>query len=259
MSRILDVIGGYTVTWKIQHNVLHHTYTNIVGIDEDIDNISWLRFSPRQQKRWMHRYQHVYAWFFYMLMTLYWMTAKDYLQAFRYKKHELLLKHNVSLRRALLRISLFKTIYYGYILVLPLLFSGMPWYHVVAGFLIMHFFAGLFLSCVFQPAHVVESSGFELPVSTDGKNKMENSWAIHEVANTTNFAPKNRLLSWFIGGLNFQIEHHLFAGVCHVHYRKLAPIVQSTCAAYNIPYHVEPTFFIALAEHFKMLKKLGKE
>jgi linoleoyl-CoA desaturase len=259
ISYILEIIGGYTVNWKIQHNVLHHTYTNVAGLDEDIDTMGLIRLSPQQPKRWFHRYQHIYAWFFYTIMTLYWMTAKDYLGVVRYKKHELLAKHNLSLKQALLRISLYKVFYYSYIIVLPILFSGVAWYWVIAGFALMHCVAGLFLSCVFQPAHIMETSPFAAPVETNGKRQMENSWAIHEIVNTTNFAPHNRILSWFIGGLNFQIEHHLFTNVCHVHYKKIAPIVKSTMLAYGLPYHEEPTFSKALSEHAKMLKKLGKE
>lgn len=258
ISYILEIIGGYTVNWKIQHNELHHTYTNVSGLDEDIDTMGLLRLSPNQPKRWYHRYQHIYAWFFYMIMTLYWMTAKDYLGVVRYKKHNLLAKHNLSLKQALLRISLYKLFYYSYIIVLPILFSGVAWYLVIAGFCLMHFVAGLFLSCVFQPAHIMETSPFALPVDKDGKRQMENSWAIHEVVNTTNFAPNNYLLSWFVGGLNFQIEHHLFTNICHVHYKKIAPIVQSTMAAFGLPYHVQPTFSGALLQHAKMLRKLGK-
>jgi linoleoyl-CoA desaturase len=259
ISHILEVIGGYTVTWRIQHNVLHHTYTNIAGLDEDIDSIKLLRFSPRQPWHWYHRYQYIYAWFFYMMMTLFWMTAKDYMQVVRYKQHDLLVKEKVSLGNAIFRITLYKLFYYGYIIVLPVLFSGVAWYHVVFGFLIMHFIAGFFLSCIFQPSHIVESSEFALPVLSDGKGKMENSWAIHEVANTADFAPRNHLLSWFIGGLNFQIEHHLFTGICHVHYPRLAPIVQTSCNLFHIPYHVEPTFLKALGDHLRMLKILGRK
>jgi linoleoyl-CoA desaturase len=259
ISHILEIIGGYTVTWRIQHNVLHHTYTNVAGLDEDIDSIIFLRLSPRQKKYWFHRYQYLYAWFFYMVMTLFWMTAKDYLQVVRYRQHDLLVKQKVSLKQAIFRITLYKLFYYAYIIVLPILFSGMPWYDVILGFLIMHFASGLFLSCVFQPSHVMEDSAFASPIQADGRKQMEDSWAVHEVANTTDFAPRNRILSWFIGGLNYQIEHHLFTGVCHVHYRKLAPIVRDAAAAFGLPYHVQPTFRKALLEHARMLKKLGRE
>jgi linoleoyl-CoA desaturase len=258
ISYILEIIGGYTVNWKIQHNVLHHTYTNVMGLDEDIDTMGLLRLSPHQPLRWYHRYQHIYAWFFYMIMTLYWMTAKDYLGVTRYKKHGLLDAQNISLKQAIFRITIYKIFYYSYIIVLPILFSGMPWYFVVGGFLLMHFTSGLFLSCVFQPAHIMEDSPFALPIESEGKRHMENSWAIHEIANTTNFAPRNRILSWFVGGLNYQIEHHLFTGICHVHYRKIAPIVESTMRAFKLPYNVQPTFSKAILEHGRMLRKLGR-
>jgi linoleoyl-CoA desaturase len=259
MGHILEIVGGYSINWRIQHNVLHHTYTNLEGLDEDIDTMGILRLSPRQPWRPIHRYQHIYAWFLYMIMTLFWMTAKDFVQILRYKQHDLLIKQNISLKKAMRRIIFLKIFYFSYIIVLPVLFSGMPWYFVVAGFLLMHFTSGLFLSCVFQPAHVMESSPFSLPITADGKSRMEDTWAVHEVVNTTDYAPNNRILSWFIGGLNYQIEHHLFTGVCHVHYRKLAPIVQSETAAYGIPYHVQPTFRKAILEHVKMLKQLGKQ
>ncbi|MEO6131052.1 MAG: acyl-CoA desaturase [Saprospiraceae bacterium] len=257
IGHILEVIGGYAVTWKIQHNVLHHTYTNVSGLDDDIDSIVLLRFSPQQPRYWFHRYQYIYAWFFYMLMTLYWMTVKDFQQSVQYKQRNLLIKQKVSLKQALFRISIFKIGYYGYIMMLPIMISDMPWYFVVAGFLVMHFTAGFILSCIFQPSHIVETSEFASPVETDGRKNMENSWAIHEVANTTNFAPNNRFLTWFIGGLNYQIEHHLFTDICHVHYRKLAPIVKSATASFGIPYNEEPSFRSALWEHARMLKKLG--
>ena len=259
ISYILEIIGGYTVNWRIQHNVLHHTYTNVEGLDEDIDTMGLLRLSPRQPKRWYYKYQHIYAWLLYMIMTLYWMTAKDYTGVIRYKKHDLLIKQNVSLKQAIFRITLYKLFYYSYIIVLPILFSGMSWYFVVGGFLSMHFTAGLFLSCIFQPAHIMETSPFALPIHTDGKRLMENSWAVHQVINTTNFSPDSRILSWFIGGLNYQIEHHLFTNICHVHYKEISPIVKSAMIDFELPYHVQPTFSRALLEHFKMLKKLGRE
>jgi linoleoyl-CoA desaturase len=192
-------------------------------------------------------------------MTLFWMTAKDYLQVVRYRQHDLLIKHKVSLKQAIFRITLYKLFYYSYILVLPILFSGMAWYWVLTGFLLMHFTAGLFLSCVFQPSHIMEVSTFLKPVETGGERRMEDSWAIHELANTTDFAPRSRVLSWFIGGLNYQIEHHLFTNICHVHYRKLAPIVRKTAWEFGLPYHVQPTFLKALLEHARMLKKLGRK
>jgi len=259
LSHILEIIGGYKVTWRIQHNILHHTYTNVSGLDEDIDSKMILRFSPRQPIYWYHRYQYIYAWFFYMMTSLFWMTAKDYIQATRYKKLGLLVKQKTSFGKAIFNITFYKLLYYTNILLLPILFSGMPWYIVLMGFLLMHFTGGFFLTCIFQLAHVMETSAYKMPMGIVGERRMKDSWAIHEVVNTTDFAPKNRPLSWFVGGLNYQIEHHLFSGICHVHYRKLAPIVRSTMESYGLVYQVQPSFLSAMWGHAKMLKKLGRE
>jgi len=258
ISYILEILGGYRLTWRIQHNILHHTYTNITGLDEDIDSIKLLRFSPRQEWRWYHRYQYIYIWFFYSIMTLYWMTLKDYMQLLSYHKHDLLKKQKLTLGQGIVWVTLYKLFYYGYVMVLPILFSGVPWYMVVSGFLLMHFVAGLTLSCIFQPSHVMETSLYALPVDVDGRKQMEDSWVEHQLKNTTNFSPRSKIFSWFIGGLNYQIDHHLFPHICHVHYPKLSPIVKATAQEFNLPYTVESTFFKALALHFNMLKVLGK-
>ena len=204
----------------------------------------------------MHRFQHVYAWFLYGLLTLQWATIKDFKSVIEYEKLGLLRKERRSLRRALWEIAWTKAVYYLIFLGLPLYFSQVGWGWVVAGFVLMQFIAGLALSCIFQLAHVME--GAEFPAPTDDK-KMENNWAVHQIMNTLNFSPRSRIMSWFIGGLNFQIEHHLFPHICHVHYPKLSLIVRRTAQQYGIPYQVEPTFVSALATHGKMLKKLGSE
>lgn len=253
---VVNVVGGYDVTWRIQHNVLHHTYTNIAGLDEDIDAGLLLRFSPQTKRYKVHRFQHIYAWFLYCLLTLQWVTYKDYRLIFLYEKKGLLKKEKLTLGKALLELSIYKVIYFTYILVLPILFSGMPWYYVVYGFLILHAVAGLSLSCIFQLAHVLEDAEFPLPPES---RKMENNWAIHQLLNTANFAPRSRIMAWFIGGLNHQIEHHLFPHICHVHYKKLAVIVRETAQNYGLPYLEQPTFVHALIEHGKMLRKMGRD
>lgn len=255
-GKIIALVGGYEVTWKIQHNILHHTYTNIDGLDDDIDAGIFLRFSPHSKKYMMHRFQHYYAWILYGLLTLQWATIKDFIQIYDYHKKDLLKKEKTNLRKALMQVSIYKILYYCYIMVIPIAVMGMAWQHVVIGFLIMHFTAGLLLSCIFQLAHVMEDCEFPLP--TDDR-KMENSWAIHQLLNTANFSPKSKIMSWFIGGLNRQIEHHLFPHICHVHYVEIAKIVKQTAISFNLPYKEQPTFVHALVNHGKMLRKLGKD
>jgi len=254
LGSVLNLLGGYARNWRIQHNILHHTYTNIQGLDEDIEAGAAIRMSPEKPLLRMHRYQHIYAWFIYCIMNLYWITVKDYIMLFRYRRTGLLAKEKVSFQRAILELTMLKVLYVAYIIVLPIMFGGVAWYHVIFGLLGMHVIAGFSLACIFQPAHVVETSDFARP---DEDHKMENNWAVHQIRNTANFAPNNKLVCWFIGGLNFQIEHHLFPHICHVHYPHLSKIVATVAQEYGVPYQVMPTFRSALIAHGRMLHKLG--
>jgi linoleoyl-CoA desaturase len=252
---VINLLGGNDVNWRIQHNVLHHTYTNVTGMDEDIDPGKVLRFSPHAERYKLHRYQHVYAWFFYGLMTLMWCTVKDYRQAVRYKRMDLMKTQNVSFGGLLATIIISKLVYFAVFLGLPLAFSPMAWWGTVLCFLLMHFIAGLVLAMIFQPAHVVPCSNYPVP---DNSGNIDADWAVNQLFNTMNFAPKARMFSWYVGGLNFQIEHHLFPNICHVHYDKLSKIVRETATEFDLPYFTQKTFYGALREHTIMLKNLGR-
>lgn len=256
VGKVIILVGGFAANWRIQHNVLHHSYTNIHGYDEDISApAGLLRFSPNAEHKKAHRFQHLYAWFFYGLLTISWSTNKDFTQIIRYKKLGLTDTQNRKFGSLLTELILDKLIYYGFILVLPLIFIDLPWWHTVLMIVLMHFTAGLILSTVFQLAHVIPDTNF--PVADEDFN-VANAWTVHQLETTGNFAPKSRLLNWFVGGLNFQVEHHLFPNICHVHYRKISAIVRQTAQEFGITYNSEPSFFKALSNHVKMLKLLGK-
>jgi linoleoyl-CoA desaturase len=252
---VIFLLGGSDVNWRIQHNVLHHTYTNVSGMDEDINPVPILRFSPHEKRKPVHRFQHFYAWFFYGLMTLMWFVSKDYKQAFRYKKKGLMQTQRISFSAHLTTIIISKIVFFFVVVVLPILLSPVPWWLSVLGFLCMEFIAGFTLACIFQPAHVVPTSVYPMP---DESGNIDADWAVSQLYNTANFAPSSRLLSWYVGGLNYQVEHHLFPNICHVHYRKLSQIVQQTAKEYNLPYHSYHTFRRALIEHTRMLRNLGR-
>lgn len=256
MGKMIWLVGGSDVNWRIQHNVLHHTFTNVDEMDEDIDIGGLMRFSPNQELKRAHRFQHVYAWFLYGMMTVMWATSKDYSQYMRYKKKDLLKTQGITGTQFLITLIITKTIYLGFTLALPLFVGSMPWWSTLLCFLLMHFIAGLTLAGIFQPAHVVPPSTFEV---ASPKGEIELDWAANQLMNTANFAPKARIFSWYVGGLNYQIEHHLFPNVCHVHYRKISSIVRDTAFEYNLPYYSYKTFYDALSGHAKMLHKLGTE
>ncbi|MCH8904225.1 MAG: fatty acid desaturase [Bacteroidetes bacterium] len=255
LGYLINLIGGSAINWKIQHNVLHHTFPNVDGVDEDIDPGPMLRLSPHQKRYKIHRFQHFYAWFFYGFMTMSWVLAKDYVQLLRYKKMGIIKSQNRTFRSLFLELTITKVAYYLYVIVLPLLIVPIPWWVLIMGVVVMHFLAGFILACIFQTAHVMPSNKYPLP---DDKGNLENNWAIHQLITTTNYAPTNKLLSWFVGGLNYQVEHHLFPNICHVHYKNLATIVKATAEEFNLPYNSIPTYRQALLGHAKLLKSLGR-
>ncbi|WP_168196309.1 fatty acid desaturase family protein [Echinicola soli] len=250
----MNLIGANSSVWRIQHNVLHHTYTNIDQGDDDINAPFFLRFSPNAKRYWIHRFQHLYIWLFYGLSTVSWITAKDFIRANRYRKLGFFNKKG-EFRKAIWKIGGWKLFYYSYALVLPLIMVPLPMWMIVLAFLSMHFVTGISISMVFQTAHVVSNTTFPKP---DDKGVIAHDWTLHQLASTSNYAPNNRFFSWLIGGLNFQVEHHLFPNICHVHYRKLSKIVSKTAMEYNVPYLVKRTFLMALFDHVKMLRQLGR-
>lgn len=250
----LNVVGGNAFNWKVQHNVLHHTYTNIHDVDEDISPRGVLRLSPHGEWKSFHRFQHWYAWFFYGLMTLVWVLVKDYARIQKYQRDGLVRKQKTTIGTEWAILILSKATYAFYVFVVPALVLSLAWWQILVGFLVMHYIAGFILAVIFQPAHVIDGTDYPLP---DDNGKMDNSWAIHQLYTTTNFANNSRFFSWYVGGLNFQVEHHLFPGVCHVHYRKIAKIVRHTAEEFGLPYKSERTFLDALRGHARLLKQLG--
>lgn len=254
LGYLVNFLGAYHVNWKIQHNVLHHSFTNVEGHDEDIAKEGIMRFSPTQKRKSIYRFQVFYAPFLYGIMTIYWFLSKDFEQVKRYDKRNLLVAQGLTLKKALLELTFNKTWYLLLLLALPIVTVALPWWQVLLGFLLMHFICGLLLALIFQPAHVINETNFYVP---DSQGSVENNWAIHQLLTTSNFANNSGWFSWFIGGLNFQIEHHLFPNICHIHYRNISGIVKETAEEFGIPYHQHRTFLGALRSHFSLLNQLG--
>lgn len=247
-----DLMGANGYIWKITHNIIHHTYTNIHGHDEDLEVAAFIRLSPHSEHKPIHRVQHILAFFAYSFATFFWVFIKDYwyfvkspLGPYENKKHP---------ASEWLTLVITKVVYYGYTIALPLLLLDITWYQWLIGFMTLHLTAGLILGIIFQLAHVVEETTHPVP---NEEHMIENHWAIHEMLTTNNFARENKLLSWYIGGLNFQIEHHLFPRICSVHYPAISYIVEETAKEFGIPYNLHPTFREAVASHYRTLKKFG--
>ncbi len=254
MGGSMYLLGSSVFNWKVQHNIMHHAYTNIEGYDEDIGVKGPIRLSENSPLKKIHRYQYIHAFFFYGLMTISKLT-KDFSQMIKYNKEGIKKSQHTNLKMEYFKMVLVKLIYLFAFIGLPILITGFTWWQILLGFFIMHWTAGCILSTIFQMAHVVEGAQQFKP-DADGIIKSE--WAVHELKTTSDFARSNLLLNWYIGGLNFQIEHHLFPNICHVHYRKIAPIVEKTAHEFGLPYNLKPTFFKALGSHIRRLKQLGQ-
>ncbi len=248
------LIGGNIFNWKIQHNILHHTFTNVEGFDEDIEPIASLRLSKQAPLKRSHKYQHIYAFFLYCLMTIS-RVFSEFPRLLKYNKAGFVKMQGSTAKKEMLILTLTKLGYFAVFLGLPMIFSAFSWWLILLGFITMHVVGGLFMSTVFQMAHLVELAAQPLP---DEFGVIESEWTVHELQTTANFARKSRWFGWLIGGLNYQVEHHLFPNICHIHYKAISPIVERTARQFGVPYHENRTFFAAIGSHVRMLKALGR-
>ena len=251
MAYSSDLIGASSYAWNIKHNQMHHTYCNINHYDNDLNVGMLARFSPEQDRLWFHRFQHIYMWFLYCFIKLKWSYFDDYETFIRGKMGKKPIRRP---RGSKLFWFIFgRAFFYTWALILPLLYH--PPMVVLTIYLCASAISGLLLAMIFSLAHMSEEAAFPIPDST---MNIEDEWMAHQVRTTVNFAPKNRLLSWYVGGLNFQIEHHLFPKISHIHYPGLSGIVESVCKEFGISYHCHPTFAVGVASHFRLLRRLGR-
>lgn len=251
---VFNLVGANPYVWSITHNIVHHTYTNIPGHDEDIEVAPGLiRISDEEEINRIQRYQHWYAFPLYSLASLSWVFTKDYKKFFQQKIGEHTTLHP---KMEYFNLFFYKALYYFLFIVLPLIVLDISWWQFLIGFLTLHIAEGLTMGLVFQLAHVVEGTVFPVP---NEQGNMEEAWAEHQMRTTANFATHNKIAAFFLGGLNRQIEHHLFPKVCHIHYGDISKIVKKTAIEFNLPYIESKTFLSALRSHVITLKKFGKE
>lgn len=249
----LNFLGANNFMWRSKHNIIHHTYTNIEGLDDDIEAKPLLRLCETQKHYYIHRFQHFYFWFAYSLLYIWWVLFTDYKKYFLRKIGPIPLKK--------MHISDHIS-FWGFKLLHAFLFIGLPIYVVgfsswIIGFLIYAMFTGFVLSIVFQLAHTVEHTHF--PQANELTGKMDDEWAVHQLKTTANFATRNKLICWWVGGLNFQVEHHLFPRISHVHYPAISKIIKKACQDFNIPYIEYPKMRLAIVSHVSHLKNLSRK
>ena len=247
----INMLGGDALLWKNKHNIIHHTFTNIEGHDQDIAMMPVLRSNVLQKKYGIHKFQHIYCFVAYGLSSILWVFLLDYIKYFSGKVGNIKIASFPLKDHVIFWFT--KISYIGLYLLLPASIFG--WGYTIAGFLVYHFMLGTTLSIVFQLAHVVEETEF-----TDKhfeNNKIDDEWAVHQLKTTANFATNSKFVGWYTGGLNFQVEHHLFPKISHVHYPALNKIVKQVCAEMNVPYNEFSSFGKAVASHLRHLKETG--
>jgi linoleoyl-CoA desaturase len=249
----MDAIGASSYVWRTKHNTAHHTFTNISGADSDIDSMPFARFAPDQPRRAFHRFQHVYMWLLYGLFAIKWHTVGD----FGYLREGKI--GDVPLRwprgRQLMGFWLGKAAFVTWSLAIPLLLH--PAWQVAVVFCVVSFVLAFTLAVTFQLAHCLEEAEFTSVDEMTAAGRSE--WARHQIETTVDFAPRNRLLTWYLGGLNFQVEHHLFSRVCHTHYPAMAGVVREVCDRHGVRHQSHDGLWSALASHTRWLRRMGEK
>ncbi len=247
-----DILGVSSYLWKQQHNLLHHSYTNVCGVDHDINMGALCRLAPQQKHYWFHRFQYIYLPVLYSLLVVAWHFYRDFKDLLLGSIGEYKIPRPKG--KDLVIVIVGKLTFFTLAFVIPCYFH--PTWQVLVAYFGASAIAGLWLSFVFQTAHCMPEAKFvSLP---ENSQPLADNWAVHQLETTVDFAPNNALLTWYIGGLNYQVEHHLFPGICHVHYPAIAPIVEATCKEYGVKYNVLPSFTAAIKSHIHWLWLMGQ-
>ncbi|UBF28105.1 acyl-CoA desaturase [Kovacikia minuta CCNUW1] len=247
----LDLIGGSSYNWRWKHGLFHHTYVNVTGHDTDLDIGIFGRLTPHQQWFPFHRWQHYYLWLLYGLIALRWQLYDDFHDVLTGKIGERSYPRPQGWDLVIFLAGkiIFLILAFGIPLLIHPLWVVLLFYGTTAIVL------GLVLSVVFQLAHAVEEADFPLPV--EGTERIDNAWAIHQTETTVNFARRNPVISWFLGGLNFQVEHHLFPRICHVNYPVLSKLVEETCQEFGVKYIEHASVWAGIVSHYRWLRQMG--
>jgi linoleoyl-CoA desaturase len=251
LNYVFDVCGINSYMWRILHHRGHHSCINLHGEDDALTGRGIFRFTPHEPRARWHRFQHIYALFFYAMFSLDYVLVRDF-ESFFLPKHDYLRRTKHPAREIAILFA-GKAFYLTYMLVLPIfLLHKSPW--LVAGsFLLVHMVVGLSVSLVFQTTHTIDTTYFP-----SDRSEFDNGvW--HIFATTADYATSNPVVGWLTGGLNHHIAHHLCPYVCHTHYAPLTRIVAETAAEFDVPYRQHPTMTRAIWHHLILLKQLGNE
>lgn len=243
----MDFFGVSSAIYRIKHNIYHHHFTNISGLDGDISETPLIRMSPQQAYWKIHRIQAYYAPFLYSLLTVTWIFD----DLIRLITKRIGSSSMPPIKRSdMIHLFLFKLIHALVFIGVPSLFH--PFWKVIGIYLLAQMTLGFILAFIFQAAHLFQGAKFPTQ-----KPKSESDWMIHQIETTSDFATDNKIVNFVFGGLNFQVEHHLFPNISCTHYPQIHLIVKETCREFGIRFNLFPTLSSAFASHLKLLNTLG--
>ncbi len=250
---VLYLLGIDQRIWKLEHNVEHHTFTNIHGYDSDIAVPSLLRLSPHQKRMKVHRFQHLYAWLLYGLITFRWATFGDFMRYVKnYRRGKF--REDGAMWIGILKLIGWKLAYHAYIWVLPTMLFGVSWGVAIGAFLFLHLVSGMLLGTITQMGHIMPETQFHVP---NDDNQVESQWAVHQMETTCNFGTRTGFLRLVTGGLNYQVEHHLFPNISSYHFPAISKIVEKVARKHGVPYYDYKSFFSAILAHARYLRWVG--
>ncbi|MDA2919971.1 acyl-CoA desaturase [Desulfobacterota bacterium AH_259_B03_O07] len=251
MGHWLDLIGGSSYIWNFKHNHDHHSYPNITGHDGDVEVGVFARFTPHQKKYFFHRFQHIYIWFLYGFLAIKWHLIDDFYNYFTGKLNG----HDIERPKGMDAVIFFggKIFFFIIVFVVPSLYYPVP--YVIGFYVLIAMMQGVIMSLVFQLAHCVEEA--EFPMQDEEAGIMDRTWIVHQIYTTVDFARGNKLLTWYLGGLNYQVEHHLHPKICHINYPEMSRIVEETCKEYGVPYSAHGGFLDGVRSHYNWLRELA--
>jgi linoleoyl-CoA desaturase len=251
LNYAFDLGGISSYMWRILHHRGHHSCINLHGEDDALTGRGIFRFTPHEPRAPWHRFQHIYALFFYAMFSLDYVFVRDF-EAFLFPTHGYLKRTRHPAREYVILFA-GKAFYFTYMLVLPMVVLGKSPLLVAVAFLLNHLIVGLSVTLVFQTTHTIDTTYFP-----SDRNEFDNG-VYHIFATTADYATDNPVVGWLVGGLNHHIAHHLCPFVCHTHYAPLTRIVKQTAKEFGVPYRQHPTFTQAIAHHLILLKQLGSD
>lgn len=242
--------GNNAYVWGKNHTESHHLYTNVEGSDIDVLNNPLVRMTVHQPLKWYHRFQHIYTPVLYLLYSINWFFFRETLLLFNYSSRTIKIKIPPG---EVVKLILFKLLYIGYMILLPVYLLPFGWGNVLLAFVLNHFLISILFTGVLGVSHLSDYVSHPEP---DEDGKLDMSWAKLQMCTSVDYNADSVFFNWTLGGFNAHTLHHLLPNICHVHYLKILPIFRSLAEKHGLIY-MEMPYHKTLASHFRFLKGMG--